>query len=297
MRDDAGAIHLTGTIDKGDDQRFLALAEPGVALIVDTPGGDLRGGLDLAHAVRDKATHLIVEGKCWSACANYLFPAAAKRTVMPEGTVCYHGGFVRTFKAYVDSMGGETNLKARLRQTLDKALEVGGSPDDRDVVSLFRKGMNEDGGPDVLVDKLYVTLFVDRFREEFEADYRDTTELYETANVKLSLLTDSEEIAISPVLEALLNGQKVHRKQALWCPAKADLVAAGYGDLEMQDLSEPALFELGHRYGKQTVLSLFSGNEGQEGWRRVKTKTTSRVTKLTFVIGPLPDTQDEPASH
>jgi len=57
---------------------------------IDSPGGDLESALEIAKIIKNHHLNLIVDGKCFSACANYLFPAAAIKTVLPGSLVAIH---------------------------------------------------------------------------------------------------------------------------------------------------------------------------------------------------------------
>ena len=58
---------------------------------VTSSGGDPLPSLALARDIRLHHTSLIVDGVCAGACASFLFPAAAKRTVMPDALVIFSG--------------------------------------------------------------------------------------------------------------------------------------------------------------------------------------------------------------
>ncbi|MFZ6819610.1 hypothetical protein [Undibacterium sp. Ji22W] len=57
---------------------------------VDSPGGDVESALALAKLMKNNHLSLIVDGRCFSACANYLFPAAVSKTVLPGSLVAIH---------------------------------------------------------------------------------------------------------------------------------------------------------------------------------------------------------------
>ena len=58
---------------------------------VTSGGGDPLPSLALARDIRDHHTSLIVDGVCAGACANFLFSAAEKRTIMPNALVIFSG--------------------------------------------------------------------------------------------------------------------------------------------------------------------------------------------------------------
>lgn len=83
---------LIGTIDAGMAQVVKEHTEryPIRAVVVDSYGGNIDSAMDIAAILRAKKLDLIVDGRCLSACANYLFPAAARKTVLPGSVVGIH---------------------------------------------------------------------------------------------------------------------------------------------------------------------------------------------------------------
>lgn len=67
------------------------LADRQIKLVrIDSLGGDLESALEIATVIKSHRLNLIVDGRCFSACANYLFPAAANKTVLPGSLVAIH---------------------------------------------------------------------------------------------------------------------------------------------------------------------------------------------------------------
>lgn len=91
---------LIGTIDAGMAQVVKEHTEryPIRAVVVDSYGGNIDSAMDIAVILRAKKLDLIVDGRCLSACANYLFPAAARKTVLPGSVVGIHN----TSATYLD---------------------------------------------------------------------------------------------------------------------------------------------------------------------------------------------------
>lgn len=58
---------------------------------VDTTGGDVKSALRIANILKAKDLGLIVNGKCFSACALFLFPSAPRKKIMPQSLVAIHG--------------------------------------------------------------------------------------------------------------------------------------------------------------------------------------------------------------
>jgi hypothetical protein len=72
-------------------QMHDALGHGAHAVRVTSGGGDTLPSLALARDIRRRHTILIVDGLCAGACANFLFPAAEKRMVMPGALVILSG--------------------------------------------------------------------------------------------------------------------------------------------------------------------------------------------------------------
>lgn len=92
----AGARHVTliGTIDDAMAEQFKAAvaADSHVdTVVVDSYGGNIASALDIADVIRKRNMHIVVDGRCLSACASYLFSAAATKTVLPGSVVAIHG--------------------------------------------------------------------------------------------------------------------------------------------------------------------------------------------------------------
>jgi hypothetical protein len=66
-----------------------ALAQGSRVIRITSTGGDPLASLALARDIRLAHASLIVDGICGGPCANYLFPAAAKRSVLPGGLVIF----------------------------------------------------------------------------------------------------------------------------------------------------------------------------------------------------------------
>lgn len=105
---------------KGMDQ------EKSISVVrVDSPGGDMGSTLEIALIIKNRKLNLIVDGRCFSACANYLFPAAENKTVLPGSFVAIHE---KTFwypeKGVLKGTSNEEVAESSLRTASDKlALE------------------------------------------------------------------------------------------------------------------------------------------------------------------------------
>ncbi|MNM27462.1 hypothetical protein D3C81_379540 [compost metagenome] len=100
MEEASMELVLIGFINAGMAQSVIDATKryPVRAVIIDSNGGDIDSAMDIAEILRVKKLDLIVDGRCLSACANYLFPAAARKTVLPGSVVGVHNASVH----YVD---------------------------------------------------------------------------------------------------------------------------------------------------------------------------------------------------
>ena len=60
-------------------------------LVINSPGGEITAGLALAEWIVDNEVDVVMEGICFSSCANYVFPAGKNKIVAPNTTIAWHG--------------------------------------------------------------------------------------------------------------------------------------------------------------------------------------------------------------
>lgn len=63
-------------------------------IVINSGGGDVDAGLDMAESIRTRHATVIVDGVCASSCANYIFPAGGRRVISRNGILAFHGGAV-----------------------------------------------------------------------------------------------------------------------------------------------------------------------------------------------------------
>jgi hypothetical protein len=81
-----------GRINFGDAARFEAeLTDDVHRLLIRSEGGVVVEGLAIAELVAGHHLRVTVDGYCASACAQYIFPAAAQREVIAGGVLLWHG--------------------------------------------------------------------------------------------------------------------------------------------------------------------------------------------------------------
>lgn len=82
------------TAQKVEQAIELANVQPNgiVALMIDSDSGEYRPAMELGRWVYSNQVHLIVNGTCASACANYVLTAAPSTLVMKGSEILWFGG-------------------------------------------------------------------------------------------------------------------------------------------------------------------------------------------------------------
>ncbi len=73
-------------------------------LTIKSTGGDVRLSWDIGRRIFNEKRGLVVAGPCYSSCANYLVPAAARLEVSPGGVMLLHGSPPRNRVKYAVSV-------------------------------------------------------------------------------------------------------------------------------------------------------------------------------------------------
>jgi hypothetical protein len=91
-----GQLEYIGSVDSDANQRLFALyeklAKKPTTLSIRSLGGDTNPGMELGAWVHAHKLNVRVMEFCFSSCANYVFPAAVKKTVSNFAMVGHHGG-------------------------------------------------------------------------------------------------------------------------------------------------------------------------------------------------------------
>lgn len=87
------AIHFSGRIDHDSAARLLRLLDDGqvTRLVITSQGGLVGAALDIAEAMHARGLDIEVPSACFSSCANYLLPAARRKTLGTPAAVGWHG--------------------------------------------------------------------------------------------------------------------------------------------------------------------------------------------------------------
>lgn len=91
---DGDAIVFQGQINPRSAAEFLRLLQtrPRIRrLVIDSQGGGVAAALDMAETIHARGLDIEVPGHCYSSCANYIFPAARRKTLGRPDAVAWHG--------------------------------------------------------------------------------------------------------------------------------------------------------------------------------------------------------------
>lgn len=89
---DAATVSYQGGIVEGSFQALLAQLTPETTTLrIRSGGGNAEEAMLIGNQIIDQNLSLIVDGYCLSACANYVFLAAPKKTLLTGGVLGFHG--------------------------------------------------------------------------------------------------------------------------------------------------------------------------------------------------------------
>lgn len=119
----ASKVTIYGFIDKFSASEFERITDEDHTikeLIVDSQGGDIESSIKIARILRKKEMNLVVDGRCLSSCANFLFTAAKRKTVLPMSIVGIHD-----FSYLIKNKNGNqwvsgNEIENQIRKTNDK---------------------------------------------------------------------------------------------------------------------------------------------------------------------------------
>jgi hypothetical protein len=87
------AVIFSGRISPRSAAEFLQLLQdPSITrLVITSQGGIVSAALDMGLAIHERQLDVEVPTACLSSCANYIFPAARRKTLGKPGAVAWHG--------------------------------------------------------------------------------------------------------------------------------------------------------------------------------------------------------------
>ena len=147
---DNGELHYVGALDEEANKRLFVLydglADKPTVLSIRSKGGEIDVGMGLGHWVHERRLDIKVLEYCMSSCANYVFPAARRKTVSNFAVIGYHGGpssgkvgISASFQKIIDAMPPEE--RKTFMEDIDKSIKADG---DKELAYLRSLGVRED---------------------------------------------------------------------------------------------------------------------------------------------------------
>lgn len=73
--------------------RLVRLSENKITTLrITSPGGDMASGIEFGYFIKEKNLNVVVSQLCFSACANYVLPAANSIVIKKDALIGWHGG-------------------------------------------------------------------------------------------------------------------------------------------------------------------------------------------------------------
>ena len=92
---EGSTVVMIGDLDDGFYESFLSLVQGRkdeiTTLRVNSGGGITDEGIKLGHWIFEHGVDVVVDGLCFSSCANYIFTAGRNKTIMADSIVGWHG--------------------------------------------------------------------------------------------------------------------------------------------------------------------------------------------------------------
>ena len=160
-------ITLYGFIDKFSASEFERITNEDHTikeLIIDSQGGDIESSIKIARILRKKEMSLVVDGRCLSSCASFLFTAAKRKTVLPMSIVGIHD-----FSYLIKNKNGNqwvsgNEIESQIKKTNDQD-EITKYKEKKLILQNFNSEMN-------IKESLFVTFnsYVSRRKKMFEVE-------------------------------------------------------------------------------------------------------------------------------
>lgn len=92
---EGSTLVMVGDLDDGFYERFLDVVrgreDEITTLSVNSGGGITDEGREFGHWIFDHGIDVVVDGLCFSSCANYVFTAGKNKTILADSIVGWHG--------------------------------------------------------------------------------------------------------------------------------------------------------------------------------------------------------------
>ena len=117
-------LRFEGYVEEPTAVEFFEKVTPSTRQIVITSGGgDAKTAMRIGEYIASHQIDIVVEGRCVSSCANYLFLAAKNKTVRPGAWLGFHGGADSVSRVEIEQMLEDMKLPANQRDAVVKQLE------------------------------------------------------------------------------------------------------------------------------------------------------------------------------
>lgn len=117
--EDTERIQISGKIEKGDAERFIALATRNVkTVVVSSRGGDLEASLAIGKVIHERQMAVEVDGDCFSACAQAIFLGGATKSLRRRSFLAFHAGDTTLKKLLLEEYAKFTPAKASDAESL-----------------------------------------------------------------------------------------------------------------------------------------------------------------------------------
>ena len=87
---DGSGLWFMGSFSKDSARDLIAQMRPGDTLIVTSPGGEQEAALQVGRAIVERGVSVVVNARCYSACALYVYLPAKNRKINTGSYVWFH---------------------------------------------------------------------------------------------------------------------------------------------------------------------------------------------------------------
>jgi hypothetical protein len=131
------------------------------SLTIKSGGGEISTGIDFGNWVFDNQLDVIVDQGCFSSCANYVFPAGRKKTILPSAVVAWHGSALQ--QSFQTEEGARKEMEKSYKR---EKKQVSKEQEEKDVKSLMAKFMLYKQKQAAFYQKIGVDEYVTRIGQE-----------------------------------------------------------------------------------------------------------------------------------
>lgn len=134
VRAEGHTLHYVGLLNKRGLERLRSVLQrhPDLREIrVSSSGGEAFPGMEIGQLVRARHLEVVVDQRCNSACANFIFLPARRKTILRDSIVFWHNAcpqnvdkdvdFSRVVGGGIDNLAGEIYLHGRKLEGEEKA--------------------------------------------------------------------------------------------------------------------------------------------------------------------------------